>query len=194
MSQQHEDPFSLDDIVVPEEYTKLPKLRITPQETNDDPYDDIDLPCDDKPDHKHKVKPSCAKRTIHTSGRVLKAKAAKPAPPAADKAASKEPLPPRKKGAPSKGAIPQTSEYKNAMRHAANDRRQRSMQIAERLITEAINQALFSINEDFVRVYGKNIKSMKKDLMNSVEAAAEKAKVTAIEAIMQSTQSSATHE
>lgn len=180
MSNQLEDDFSLDGVVGPDDM-QLPKLR-APKFNNDIGDQDITLPCDGETQPTHRVKASCAKRTVHTSSRLKKIKVAKPAPPPKVKVEVKD----------DKGAI-KAPKKKVAPTEEEEARRTRSLELAKRIITEAINHAIYAIEENFVRLYGKHIKAMKKDLVEGIKSGANSAADVAIQAILKSKESSANH-
>ena len=178
MSNNYEDPFSLDGILPEGDDQKLPKLKVPVKVEN--PFDDEESP-------KHKVERSCAERKVHTSSRLKKGKAVKPAGPPKQKSESKGHGGKRIKG------VVHKEDWKNQNTATAGynddiaERRAKSMDVAKRIITEAIRQATYTISEEFVRSYGKSFKAMKKDMIEAIHSGAEKAKDEVIRAIEGST-------
>ena len=182
MSDTYEDPFSLDGIL-PAEDAQLPKLRVPVK---------IEAPFDEDETPKHKVERSCADRKVHTSSRLKKTKAAKPAGPPKVKGESKGHGGKRVKGSVNKESWQRNDpDVSKATNDAIADRRAKSMDVAKRIIAEAIRQATFTISEEFVRTYGKSFKAMKKDMIDAIQSGAAKAKIEVIKAIEESTVSSA---
>ena len=175
MSYEDDGDFSLDGLGQIEEQ-QAPRLSRVPAATDGNPFEESQVP-------QHKVKTSRAKRTVHTSGRLLKNKA-KPSNKA--KAAAPAPPPKVKEEAKDEQVVKRVS-FSSA---PDDERRKQSMDVAKRIIEQAINHAVYVISEEFVRAYGKSMRTMKKDMIEAIQSGAKMASETAIDAIKLSTTTS----